>query len=243
MFDVTDVSYVLSDSLAQATVTMDENGTIYITVIAQDGESENTYIITQSVAADGDNTLAWIKVDGELLRGFDPEQTFYTYYIMEGNTAPAITAEARSENAELSLREAAAGDTCLIICTAADGSERRYYVHFAFSSLNPGLVPTSNDVLIKRIPGTMQYMAATLRSGVTFALYDRRGQLVYYSRVPVADPNDAEVFTDADRRERLNDVIDTSSGLLVEVIPGEPYFYVFFADEKKKLSSGKIMAY
>lgn len=243
MFDVTDVSYVLSDSLAQATVTMDENGTIYITVIAQDGESENTYIITQSVAADGDNTLAWIKVDGELLRGFDPEQTFYTYYIMEGNTAPAITAEARSENAELSLREAAAGDTCLIICTAADGSERRYYVHFAFSSLNPGLVPTSNDVLIKRIPGTMQYMAATLRSGVTFALYDRRGQLVHYSRVPVADPNDAEVFTDADRRERLNDVIDTRSGLLVEVIPGEPYFYVFFADEKKKLSSGKIMAY
>ena len=86
-------------------------------------------------------------------------------------------------------------------------------------------------------------MAATLRSGVTIALYDQRGQMVFYERVPVADPNDADVVIDAERQERLNDVIDTRSGLLIDVIPGQTYFYVFFADEKVKLGSGKFIAY
>ena len=238
-----DITFTLSDPLANATVTTNDEGVIFITIVAQDGVTENTYVITQTTGLDNDNTLSMITLDDEPLRGFDPQTTFYTYYIMEGGTAPNVQAVANSVNADVSMREAAAGDTCRIICTAADGSERRYYIHFAISSLNPGLEPTGNDVLFKRIQGSTQYMAATLRSGVTIALYDQRGQMVFYERVPVADPNDADVVIDAERQERLNDVIDTRSGLLIDVIPGQTYFYVFFADEKVKLGSGKFIAY
>ena len=237
------ISYMLTDPLATAVVSTNPEGDIFITVTAQDGETETAYVIRQHTGLDNDNTLAWIHLNNEPLRDFDPETTFYTYYIMEGESAPSVQAEPHSVNAELSMKEAAAGDTCLIICTAADGSERRYYIHFAISTLNPGLEPTSNDVLLKRLPGSTQFMAATLRSGVTFALYDQRGQLLLYERIPVANPNDAEVILDAAQQERLNDVIDTRSGLLINIIPGQPYFYVFFADEKVKLSSGKFIAY
>ena len=86
-------------------------------------------------------------------------------------------------------------------------------------------------------------MAATVRQGVTIALYDQYGHLVFYERVPVADPNDAQIVTGSDNLEHLNDVINTRSGLIIDIIPGQPYFYCFFADEKIKLSSGKIMNY
>ena len=135
-----------------------------------------------------------------------------------------------------------AGDTCTIICTAADGQERIYRIHFAISSIIPGADASSNDVLIKRVPGSYQFMAASMRNGVTIALYDQNGRLVYYGRVPVANANDADVVIDANNKETLNNVIDTRSGLLIDVIPGQPYFYSFFWNEKTKLVSGKLMA-
>ena len=237
------ISYVLSDSLAVDTIYMSEDSIIYIVITAQDGTTEMTYMISQKTAPDGDNALAWITVDDAELREFEPETTFYTYYLLPGGAAPAVDAGARSENAEVSVREASAGDTCMIICTAADGKERRYYIHFAFTEVDPGVNATGNDVLVKRVPGSMQIMAATVRQGVTFALYDRHGQLVLYERVPVANPNDADVVIGSDNAEHLNNVIDTRSGLLIELIPGEPYFYSFFLNEKTNLGGGKIMGF
>ena len=86
-------------------------------------------------------------------------------------------------------------------------------------------------------------MAATVRQGVTIALYDQYGHMVFYDRVPVANPNDAQIIQGADMQQHLNDVTDTRSGLVIDVIPGQPYIYCFFADEKTRLSSGKIMLY
>ena len=238
------ITYVLSDSLASAVVATDEDGVISITVTAQDGRTTNTYLIAQITALDNDNALAWITIDGDTLRGFDPDITFYTYYVMAGAATPSVDAGARSENADLpDVGRVVVGDTCTIICTAADGSERRYYIDFAISEIDPGIEATSGDVLIKRVPGTYQLMAATVRQGVTIALYDQYGHLVFYERVPVADPNDAQIVTGSDNLEHLNDVINTRSGLIIDIIPGQPYFYCFFADEKIKLSSGKIMNY
>jgi hypothetical protein len=98
-------------------------------------------------------------------------------------------------------------------------------------------------VLLKRVGGTYQLLAATVRKGVTIALYDQYGHLVFYDRVPVATPNDADIVVGYDNLEYLNNVVDNRSGLLIDVIPGQPYFFCFFADEKTKLYSGKIMAY
>lgn len=241
-FTQDDVTYVLSDSLATATISTSEDGMISIVVVAQDGYTSITYLISQTTAPDGDNTLAWITVDGNLISGFDPEVNFYTYYLFEGGAVPEIDAAPHSENAEVDLGRVVVGDTCTIICTAADGTDRYYYIDFAISDIKPGDPATSSDVLIKRVPGSYQILAATVRQGVTFALYDQYGHMMYYGRVPVADPNDAQIIQGADQHQHLNDVTDTKSGLLVNIIPGQPYLYCFFADEKTILQSGKLMA-
>lgn len=237
------VTYALSDTLAVDTIYTNEEGVINIVIVAQDGHTSCTYLISQTTAQDGDNALAWITIDGDLIAGFDAETTFYTYYILEGGAVPEINAEPRSENAEVDLGRVVIGDTCIIICTAADGTERYYYIDFAISDIKTGEQATSADVLLKRVPGSYQIMAATVRQGVTFALYDQYGHLVFYDRVPVANPNDAQIIQGSDLQQHLNDVTDTRSGLLINIIPGQPYFYCFFADEKIKLNSGKLMAY
>ena len=241
-YTIDEITYELTDSLATDTIYMDEAGIIYITVTAQNGTTEMTYMISQRTALDGDNALAWISLDSVMLRDFDPDVTFYTYYLLPGGAAPNVDAETRSANAEWSKRDAAAGDTCMIICTAADGSERRYYIHFAYTPVDPGKTATGNDVIIKRVPGAMQIFVGAIRQGVNFILYDQNGHVVYTSRVPVANPNDTEIYNDLDNREKLNNIVDMSSGLIIDINPRQPYFYVFFADEKTKIAGGKLMA-
>ena len=241
-FTQEDVAYILSDTLAVDTMYTDEEGVIYIVVVAQDGRTTLTYLISQYTAADGDNALAWITIDGDTVAGFDPDQLFYTYYVF-ATDLPSIDAAARSENAEVDLGRVQAGDTCTIICTAADGSERHYKVLFAITSVDPGQKATAHDVLLKRVPGAMQLMACAVRQGVSIALYDQYGHLIFNDRVPVANPNDTEVIEDADNKDYLNNVDNTRSGLIIDVLPGQPYFYCFFYEEKTKLTSGKIMCY
>ncbi|MBR6493609.1 MAG: hypothetical protein IKT13_06695, partial [Paludibacteraceae bacterium] len=237
------IQYVLSDSLATDSIYTDESGVINIVITAQDGRTSTTYMIMQVTGEDNDNALAWITINGDSLANFDPDVLFYTYYIMNGGGAPSLEAGAHSENADVDVGRVVVGDTTNIIVTAADGSERYYKIHFAISDINPGEVASSGDVLFKRVPGSYQYMAATIRNGVSIAMYDQYGHLLFFNRVPVADPNDADVIVDANNKEKLNDVSDTSSGLLIDIIPGQPYFYSFFLNETKKLESGKIMAY
>ena len=156
---------------------------------------------------------------------------------------PSLNAEPRSENADVDKGRVTAGDTTTIICTAADGSERYYYVYFAITTVNPGDEATSGDVLIKRVPGAMQLAAYTVRQGVSIALYDQYGHLLYNERVPVANPNETEIVEDSDKKEFLNDVDGFNSGLIIDVLPGQPYFYCFYYNGKMKLASGKIMCY
>ncbi len=241
-FTIDEVKYVLSDSLAVDTMYMDESGVINIVVVAQDGRTSITYLISQITAEDGDNALAWITIDGDTIPGFDPEVLFYTYYVFESDM-PSLNAEPRSENADVDKGRVSAGDTTTIICTAADGSERYYYVYFAITTVNPGDEATSGDVLIKRVPGAMQLAAYTVRQGVSIALYDQYGHLLYNERVPVANPNDTEIVEDSDKKEFLNDVDGFNSGLIIDVLPGQPYFYCFYYNGKMKLASGKIMCY
>ena len=240
-FTPDDVSFILSDTLATDSVFTDEDGVLYVVVTAQDGSTSRTYLIYQMTALDGDNALAWITVDGDTLRDFDPETLFYTYYVYATDN-PDVDAEARSENAEVDLSRFSVGDTCVITCTAADGSERLYRIYFAITEINPAEKPSSGDVLIKRIPGTSQLFIATTRSGVDFALYNKHGQLVnYYQTMKTVAPNNADVHTDAQGKEVLNDVTGYEDGIIIDVMTGEPYFYVFFSNGKN-ISNGKLMA-
>lgn len=240
-FTLDDITYELSDERATDTAYIDADHTIFITVLAQDGTTEMTYTIRQIVGKDSNNKLAWITLNGDSLAGFDPDMDFYTYYLFEGTPVPEVKAQTASENAELDIKEVSAGDTCVITCIAEDQSMRRYYIHFAISAINDGLEPSANDVLLKRIPGTNKIMVGTLRKGVSFALYDQAGRMVNFQGVPVVDPNDAEVYIDADNKDVLNNFNNPDAALVIDVVPGQPYFYTFFDVKSQKLRTGKII--
>ncbi len=252
-FTAADVEVLLSDKLATYTVTQTEEGTLFIRVVAQDGKTEITYIIMQIIGKDSNCLLSLITLDGDTIEGFDSNVTFYTYYLREGaTTTPVVDAIPESENAEVSIREVSAGDTCMIICTAADGSVMRYYVYFAISSINESIEPTGNDVVIKRLPGTNQLFVGTIRKDVYFLLMDENGRNLVYELIPTADPNDARIVDDLELGARLNDITDSRSGLVIDVNPGQLYFYTFLYGDKtiiqmfkgdtaKKLKSGKII--
>ena len=186
-FSAADVQALLSDPLATYTITDNEEGTIFIRVVAQDGNTEITYTISQSIAKDNDCFLSAILLDGDTISNFASDVTFYTYFLREGATAPGVEAIPHSENAEVSVREVSAGDTCMIIVTADDGSEMHYYIHFAISSINETLEPTANDVVIKRLPGTNQLFVGTIRKDVHFAhavephRQGKDGQIYFYT--------------------------------------------------------------
>lgn len=247
------VEALLSDSLATYTITDNGYGTIFIRVIAQDGTTEITYTITQIIAKDNDCLLSAILLDGDTISGFDSEITFYTYYLRMGSTtAPLVEGIPHSENADVSYSVYSAGDTCMIIVTADDGTEKRYYVNFAISTIDETAIPTANDVVIKRLPGTYQLFVGTIRRDVYFALFDQHGHRMFYDKVPTADPNDIEMVPDLENDERLNDVFNSRSGLVVDVEPNQIYFYTFLYGDKtfmqmlkgdtaKKLKSGKII--
>ncbi len=234
------VSYVLSDPLATATHTIDVEGKIMITVVAQDG-SDLTYFVTQYIALDGDNWLESIELDGVEIRDFDPEVTFYTHYLRDGLNPPAIVAFPRSENAEVIYGIAAAGDTCDIICKAADQSERVYRIYFAKSEINDALTPTENDVILLRVPGENKLLIASIRQNVAFALYDQNGHLVHFEEtVPAADPNDVVVFQDVHNKDVFSKLIGDKTCRYIDVLPNQIYFYGFYTSDKK-FKSGKII--
>ena len=234
------ITYTLSDEQAQAELSVADDGTAVISVTAQDG-TVRTYIIRQGILSDTDNLLSMIYFDHEEFMAFDPEQTFYTYYIVEGLTAPKVTAEAQSQWADVSVKDVSVGDTCIISCTAQSGETRKYYIWFAQSSLNDALTPTADDVLVKRLAGSTQIFVATLRKDVSFALYDMYGHRIALEKVPVADPNDVEMVTEADGRERLLNVSSLRSGITLTLDTNNIYFYVFYLSEKQKIASGKLI--
>lgn len=237
---LSDVSYQLSDSLATASVSISESGTIIISVTAQDG-SGKSYVLRQVIMDDTNNRLSMIYMDDVAYADFDPEVFFYTYYIVEGNTAPMVSAEAESSLAEVSIKNVSVGDTCIVICTSESGESRRYYIWFAQSELNDALQPTANDVLVKRVAGSTQILVATTRKDVSFGLYDMYGHLLEVRKIDVADPNDIEVVTDVNGKEKLNNITDVRSGTVLTLNPNQIYFYVFFVGDKAKISSGKLI--
>lgn len=260
-YNAEDVEVMLNDIAANYTVSVDEDGAISIVVTAQDGVSQTTYTIVQSIALDGDNFLQTILLnvaaeDGSItvdtLRGFDPEITFYTYLLPAGSTAtPVVEGLARSINAEVSVKAAAAGDTCIIICTAQDLTERRYFVYFKNSDINVAQEPTANDVVAKCLSNS-ELFVGTIRKDVYFALFDEQGHRLFYEQVPTADPNDAIIVNDLNSKEVLTDIINSRSGLVINIIPGKIYFYTFIYGDKtlmqrlagnkaKKLKSGKLI--
>ena len=142
------------------------------------------------------------------------------------------------------------GDTIQIECVSLSGEKRIYRIYFEVSGINYGRPhPSANDVFLRRV-GKSQLFVAAINSDVTFMLYDQAGRQLLAEKVPVADPNDIEVaksaFKDNEEdggqgKDVLLDVIDFSCGKLIDIKPGQIYFYGFISTNGY-FKSGKIIA-
>jgi hypothetical protein len=239
------ISYVKSDTTATDSMFVEANGTIRIVVTAQDEKTQNTYSILQTIGKDTVNLLKMIYLDDEEYAAFKPEETFYVYKLRNGSgSCPAIKAVPMSENAEVSITEMPVNDTTVIYCTAQDGTDRVYKIYFEESKVNDGMSATEKDVFLRRVPGSNQLFVATIRKDVTFVMYDQYGHMVYYQAIPDAEPNAIHVAQDALERDVLLGVdVDPNAGVLVDIIPGQIYFYSFVKGASAKIiTSGKIIA-
>ena len=265
LYTTEDISAIVtSDPLATNEVTMDEEGTFTIHVTAQDETTDRTYTIYQELGKDTLNTLDMIYLDDAELEHFEPTNTdVYVYKLRSGAGIPnirvlpsseTVTIETNSEEQEdgtfAILHKNQPGDTVTIECSAENGDIRTYRIYFEVSGINYGRPhPSENDVFLRRY-GKSQVFVATINSDVTFILYDQAGRLISSNKVPVADPNDIEAAKYAqrdsesdggDRKDVLLDVVDISCGLLININPGQIYFYSFMSGGGN-FKSGKIIA-
>lgn len=264
LYTAEDISEIVtSDPLATNEVSMDEAGTITIRVLAQDETTDRTYTIYQEVGKDTCNTLQMIYLNEIELENFAPEKdTVYVYKLKSTDGIPNITVLPTSDSVKIKDAEELEdgtfmishknqpGDTVSIECTALNGKKRVYRIYFEVSDIHYGRTyPTENDVFLRRY-GNDQLFVATINSDITFVLYDQASRQISVNKVPVAGPNDIETakysFKDSEEeggqgKDVLLKVIDFSCGLLININPGQIYFYSFISGGKH-IKSGKIIA-
>ena len=234
---ITDIEAIAKDP--QAVVTITANGVNFtIQVDAQDGEHSRVYTIDQVILLSDNALLSAIYLDSVLIRDFDPNCFEYTYYIV--GAQPSIEAIAQDENAIVEYGMYALNEPFYIYVTAHDGTECIYTIHFLESTIQSAQTPTEKDVIIKHIAGTMDFVAATIRKNVSLGVYTAQGQLLFYSKLTESTQNDATMGTNADGSDRLLDVF-TQPTVFTLPEANRAFFYVFFENEKNRITSGKIM--
>ena len=129
----------------------------------------------------------------------------------------------------------------LVIAEAQDGTTSYYAIYFRYSDLNTADQPRAGDVLVQRIPGTTTVAVATLRANVSVGFYTYDGQKYDHTKLDVVDPNNVEIEIDGNGQEKLMRVRDVSECYQVTLKPNQLYFYVFFENDKKRISYGKII--
>ena len=231
-----DIIAIPTDSNATVTITQNEQ-TIIIQVIAQNEKDVRIYTINQHILLSSNALLADILLDSVSLRDFDPAITEYTYYITEA--VPAVTAIAADSTATIDYGMYVANEPYQIYVTAADGTECVYTIYFVAATIQASASPTKHDVIIKHIPGTLDFAVATIRKNVSVGIYTAEGHLIYYNKVTEISQNNAIMGTNADGSEILLDTYDTSHQFSVPQA-GKVFFYVFYENDKRRIASGKL---
>ena len=233
---LSDIEALAEDT--SATVSITQNGIDFIIqVTAQDGKTISIYTITQSILQSSDASLQMILLDSVPLYGFATDVLEYTYYI--NTTQPQVEAITTDSTATIEYGMFTLGEPFNIYVTAADGTECVYTINFLETTINSAAIPTANDVLFRHIGGSMDIMFATLRKGVSVAVYDQQGHRLFYKSLPESDQNDATIFVNS---EGIEELIDVRTPLVTYTLPAinQCYFYVFFENENRKIASGKF---
>ncbi len=241
LYTVEDITYTLADSTATAIVTATDIYTLTVVVSAANGDTK-PYIIHQEILLPDNARLADLQINGVTIDGFDPTVLEYEFLLMEGGTMPTITATAEDSLAQVNIPPTGVGDTAYIYCQAQDGTVWTYSVYVHYTDLKVTDNATANDVILKHIPGSNQFLAATTRQGVQVLIFDSHGHRVDYQQVPICDPNSISITQDKNGNELLTDVDVNSAGAVLTIeLYNTPFFYLFLQDDSEHIASGTMI--
>lgn len=221
-----------------ATVQVRENQqTIIIQVTAQNEKDVRIYTIYQEILLSSNALLADILLDSVSLRDFQPETFEYTYFIT--TAIPTIQAIAQDSTAAVEYGMYVAGEPYSIYVTAEDGTEQVYTIYFPATTIQAAQAPTKQDVILKHIPGTLDFAVATIRKNVSVALYTLEGHLLFHTKLVETNQNDAILVTNTDGSQLLLDAYNITTQFSLPQA-NTTYFYVFFENDRRRITSGKI---
>lgn len=142
----------------------------HITVSAPAAQNTRTYKLTYKIEASSYAYLAGISLNGQLIEGFSPEQTSYTFTLPIGTTTlPAITWALGDPYQTVSITEGGVDGTTRIVVTAAAGNTVTYRLTFSTEkSSNNALqgIALDGQALQGFHPDTLNY-TVTLPAGTT----------------------------------------------------------------------------
>lgn len=242
-----DLEYVLADTSATVQITsIDINDIalhIRIVVTAENEVDFTCYDISQTSLLSSNNFIKMIYFDDKPMEGFHPEDTCIVYYLFEGQTPPEITYELEDTLAiGYSVTPGEVGvSPWIIIVDAQDGMSRRYSIYFQYSDINTSEAAFEGDVLVQRVPNSMDVVFAALRTNISVGIYKMDGHMLFDSKVEESDPNNVMVENDGNGREKLVRIYDISNAPRFTLDPNELYFYVFFRNGKERIASGRLM--
>ncbi|MDO4190720.1 MAG: hypothetical protein Q4D14_03400, partial [Bacteroidales bacterium] len=224
--DVQNIGYELGEPHQIVTVT-NNDGAIVVTVVAEDGISTFTYVITFEILKSNNALLADLLINGISIDGFEPTRFEYEYLLPFGaSIVPELTYVKGEPSQIVDVMMGFVNEYSYVYVTAEDGTEQTYAVFFRVSTDNPGEIPTDDDVALNYL-GNGIWRASTTKNNVVIRVFSATGALIFSRNVPVADPNENIHQPDA-------------TGVNFKVgKEGKVYIYGFFY-EKKRLKTGKI---
>ena len=229
-----------------ATVTVSEQGTTLVILVTAANGDIRAYSIEQIITLSSEARLYMIYIDAIEIEGFNPDTYEYTFKLAQGAILPIVTAtplDTLHAEVELGMEKTLEDGTKLIEVDgiAEDGTRLTYSVYFTYADWSPTTDAVLGDCLffpVQGIPNT--FRAVTISLGVKCAIYNMNGALIHIMDVPVLDVNSVEVEHNSNGEQVIKEgsVPNDAIGADYEATPGEPFVYIFYNNNSKRIGRG-----
>ena len=235
-----------------ATVVVQEQGTTLVIIVTAANGDIRAYSIEQIIEISNDARLSMIYLDSVAIDGFDPDTYEYTIKLAQSALLPTLTAtpiDTLHAQVEYGMEKTLENGSKLIEIDgiAHDGTILTYSVYFTFANWSPSSNAVVGDCLFFPVPGQANtFRAVTISLGVKCAIYTINGRLLQMMDVPVLDVNSVEVEHNeyGDPIIKEGSVTDDAIGAEYVATPGEPFIYIFYNIETKRIGKGgKYLSY
>ena len=235
-----------------ATVVVQEQGTTLVIIVTAANGDIRAYSIEQIIEISNDARLSMIYLDSVAIDGFDPDTYEYTIKLAQGALLPTLTAtpiDTLHAQVEYGMEKTLEDGSKLIEIDgiAHDGTILTYSVYFTFANWSPSSDAVEGDCLFFPVPGKPNtFRAVTISLGVKCAIYTINGKLLSIMDVPVLDVNSVEVEQNQYGNQVIKggSVTDDAIGAEYVATPGEPFIYIFYNIETKRIGKGgKYLSY